>query len=285
MPHRQLGRQLRDMRQEAGLSIAMAAKAIGRGAGTLQRLETGSANVIHDKDIENLCKLYQRPEKLASLKTLAAQRREQSWWDQDTNDQFAPSFSAYLGLEAVAQRLTIYRPDTVPGLLQIGEYVEALDRRYFGEDDLPEDRERRMQVRRSRQTLITRSVHPLEVEVVLDECVLYRISGGPKVMSRQLKYLADLPSTVTVRILPNNAGFPLGKVVGNFTIVDFDTTEAGEPSEPPTVYIESYSGGIHLAAADDVRRYRRAYWTIQRAALDVAASKHLLRQAAKEYAP
>ncbi len=42
IPRRQLGRHLREMRLEAGLSIQDAARLIERGAGTLQRLESGT---------------------------------------------------------------------------------------------------------------------------------------------------------------------------------------------------------------------------------------------------
>ncbi|WP_328408945.1 helix-turn-helix domain-containing protein [Nocardia sp. NBC_00403] len=283
VPHRQLGRVLRAMRLESGLSILMAAKAIGRGTGTLQRLETGHANKIADADIVNLCRLYQQPGRVDELKALAAQRMEQSWWDEYT-DQFAPSFGVYLGLESAAEAVTIYRPDIVSGLFQIREYAEALDRLYFT-DDLTEERERRMRVRRERQNLIMRPVSPLHVDVVFDDGVLRRTVGGPRVMARQLRHLADMPPNVSVRILPSAAGFPVGTTTGPFTILDFGTDNEDKPLEPPVVYVESFAGSIHLERPDSVRRYRNAFERIQRVALDRTESKHLLRRVAKEYVP
>ncbi|WP_245562375.1 helix-turn-helix domain-containing protein [Nocardia araoensis] len=283
VPHRQLGRVLRAMRLESGLSILMAAKAIGRGSGTLQRLETGTANKISDSDIDSLCRLYRQPERASELKALAAQRMEQSWWDEYT-DQVAPSFGVYLGLESAAESVTIYRPDIVSGLFQTREYAEALDRLYFVED-LPEERERRLRVRRERQNLILRTVAPLQVDLVIDQGVLRRVVHGPRVMARQCRHLADLPPNVSVRVLPDTAGYPVGTTAGPFTILDFGTDSEGKALEPPVVYIESYAGSIHLERPDSVRRYRNAFQKIQRVALDRTESKHLLRRVAKEYAP
>ncbi|MBF6141310.1 helix-turn-helix domain-containing protein [Nocardia farcinica] len=148
VPHRQLGRILREMRSETGLSILTAAKAVGMGSGSLQRLECGQASKIHDAKLVKLCRLYQGMDRLEELKTLAAQRREQSWWDERT-DMLAPSFKVYLGLEAAAERLTVYRPDIISSLFQTQEYAEVLDRIYF-HDDSPGERAQRMEVRRKR---------------------------------------------------------------------------------------------------------------------------------------
>ncbi|MEV4123651.1 helix-turn-helix transcriptional regulator [Nocardia sp. NPDC049707] len=278
VPHRQLGRILREMRSETGLSILIASKAVGMGSGSLQRLESAKASKIDDAKLTKLCRLYQRMDRLDELKTLAAQRREQSWWDERT-DMLAPSFKVYLGLEAAAERLTVYRPDIISSLFQTQEYAEVLDRIYF-RDDSPEERAQRMEVRRKRLHLIHRSVSPVEVDLVIDEGVLRRIVGGPRLMSRQLRYLADLPPNVSVRVLPDDAGYPMGKAVDAFTLLDFGD---GKPPEPPVVYVESFAGSMHLETPRSVRAYREAFRVIQRVALDVAESKRLLRRVAKEY--
>ncbi|MEU0504352.1 helix-turn-helix transcriptional regulator [Nocardia sp. NPDC005998] len=283
VPHRQLGRILREMRSETGLSILIASRAVGMGSGSLQRLESGQASKIDDAKLTKLCRLYQGMDRLDELKTLAAQRREQSWWDERT-DMLAPSFRVYLGLEAAAERLTVYRPDIVSSLFQTHEYAEVLDRIYF-RDDLADERRQRMEVRRKRLNLINRTMSPLEVDLVLDEGVLRRIVGGPKLMSRQLRHLADMPPNVSVRVLPDGAGYPMGKAVDAFTLLDFATDSTGKVKEPPVVYAESFAGSMHLETPRSVRAYRDAFRVIQRVALNVVESKRLLRRVAKEYAP
>lgn len=282
VPHRSLGRCLRGMRQESGLSIEVAAKAIGRGAGTLHRLETGAPNVVvREEDLRRLCKLYQRVDMLPVLKSLAAQGRTTSWLDE-YSDQLYPTFSAYLQMEAAASQLTGYRPDLLPGLFQIPEYSRALDRTYFPMDTA-EAIERRVRVRRNRQGLITRDIAPMSAVLVLDEAVTRRVVGGPKVMATQLRHLADLPSNVRVQVLPFGAGFPLGVSTGPFTILDFAADGDGRVLEPPVVYVESYAGDIYLERDSAVRRYRAGMEVMRRVALDVPNSKRLLRQVAKEF--
>lgn len=283
VPHRQLGRILREMRSETGLSILIAAKAVGMGSGSLQRLESGQAAKIDDAKLGKLCRLYQRLDRLDELKTLAAQRREQSWWDERT-DMLAPSFKVYLGLEAAAERLTVYRPDIISSLFQTHEYAEVLDRTYF-HDDIAEERAQRMEVRRKRLGLIHRSLSPLEVDLVIDEGVLRRTVGGAKLMNRQLRHLVDMPPNVSIRVLPNDAGYPLGKAVDAFTLLDFGANSIGRTAEPPVVYVESFAGSMHLETPRSVRAYRDAFRVIQRVALDTSESKRLLRRVAKEYVP
>ncbi|WP_280272025.1 helix-turn-helix domain-containing protein [Nocardia wallacei] len=282
VPRRQLGRYLRDMRQAYGMSIRNAAKAIGVGDGTLQRLETGAASVIHDEHLEALCELYERPDMLSALKALAAQGKKPNWWHQ-YGDVIPETFNLYVGLEAAAKDLHIYRPDLIPGLFQTQDYARALDTLYFPDDTLPE-LERRIRVRRERQNLIMRKVSPVSVDLVVDEGVLRRVVGGPQVMSNQLRYLADMPANVRVRILPNSAGFPLGTATGPFILLDFGVDSRGYPHEPPVVYVESYTGNIYLEQTESVRRYRKAFDVIHGVALGVPDSKLLLRQTAKEYA-
>ncbi|MBF6297177.1 hypothetical protein IU459_06420 [Nocardia amamiensis] len=94
-----------------------------------------------------------------------------------------------------------------------------------------------------------------------------------------------MPPNVSVRILPDTAGFPVGTTTGPFTMLDFGTDNEGEPLEPPVVYVESYVGSVHLERPDSVRRCRKAFEKIQWVALDRTQSKHLLRRVAKEYVP
>ncbi|WP_280195754.1 helix-turn-helix domain-containing protein [Nocardia farcinica] len=282
VPHRSLGRCLRGMRQEAGLSIEVAARAIGRGVGTLHRLETGAPNVVvREEDLRRLCKLYQQVEMLPVLKSLAAQGKSPSWLDEFP-DQVHPTFNAYLQMEAAATKLTGYRPDLLPGLFQIPDYARALDRAFFPEDTV-EDLERRVRVRRNRQRLITRELAPLTAELVLDEAVIRRVVGGPRVMSAQLRHLADLPPNVRVHVLPFSAGFPLGTSTGPFTILDFTRDRDGRPTEPSVVYVESYTGDLYLERDSTVRKYRAGVEAIRRVALNAPDSKRLLRHVAKEF--
>ncbi|WP_280272280.1 helix-turn-helix domain-containing protein [Nocardia wallacei] len=284
LPRRQLGRYLRDWRTQAGLTIAEAARLMEWGASTLQRLEKGQADRIRTIDIQELCRIYGIPDDIAEgLKGLAQQAAVKSWW-HGYGDLIPENFDVYVGLEASAQRLTSYQSELVPGLLQTAEYARALNGLGYP-DDSEAEVERRVQLRLQRQALITRKTQPATVDVVLGESVLRRVVGSARVMSAQLRHLADLSTreNVTLRILPFAAGVPLGLSTGPFVILEFGTDSKGQPVEPPVVYVEGFTGDLYLERQGDVRRYRRAHESLLRCALDVPASRHLLRQVAKDY--
>jgi transcriptional regulator with XRE-family HTH domain len=284
LPRRQLGRYLRDWRTQAGMTIAEASKLMEWGASTLQRLEKGQADRIRTIDIQELCRIYGIPDELADgLKGLAQQAVVKSWWHA-YGDLIPESFDVYVGLEASAQQLTSYQSELVLGLLQTADYAMALNRLGYPEDSDAE-LERRVQLRLQRQALITRKASPATVDVVLHEAVLRRVVGGAKVMAVQLRHLADLSTrnNVSLRILPFAAGVPLGVSTGPFTILEFGTDGKGQPIDPPVVYAEGFTGDLYLERGADVRRYDRAHECLQRSALDIQPSRHLLRQVAKEY--
>ncbi|WP_433684981.1 DUF5753 domain-containing protein [Nocardia sp. CA-119907] len=117
------------------------------------------------------------------------------------------------------------------------------------------------------------------LNVILLECVLHRMVGGPKTMTAQLRHLADMSTlpNVTLRVLPLRAGIPLGDPLGQFIILDFDP---GATVEPSVVYPQSFTGSLYLEDQNDVGHYHRAYQAIQRASLDDIASRNLIRRVA-----
>ncbi|MFJ4657973.1 helix-turn-helix domain-containing protein [Nocardia sp. NPDC088792] len=290
IPRRQLGRQLREMRQAVGLSLADAARLIERGAGTLQRLEKGENPRIRQLDIEALCKLYgASDEHMQQLKDIALQadRRtrpaDDSYWWTRYEDLIPADFETYMSLESAAERITMYQPDTVPGIIQTADYARSLDKVFFGSDTAAE-LEQRVQVRMQRQAAITRRLSPVEVDLLIDEAALRRVAGSRKVMAAQLRRLADTPPNVRVRVIPFSVGFPMGGHVGPFVMLEFPSDPAtGSAVEPTTVYVESYGTRLYYDSDVDVSRYRDAYTKIGRVALREADSKYLLRSVAKEY--
>ncbi|MFD0361364.1 helix-turn-helix domain-containing protein [Nocardia sp. GCM10030253] len=281
VPRRQLGRHLRELRQQTGMSIAQVAKLIERGATTLQRLESGTADRIRLWDIEALCRVLGADEMTTEgLKGLAQQGNTESWW-HEYGDLIPEDFDVYIGLESAASMLTSFQ-ELVPGLFQTPSYAEALIRAVYPDDPAAEIT-RRVEMKMHRQKLITRKGHPATVDVVLDESVLHRMVGSPKTMADQLRYLADLGTrpNVTIRVLPYSAGVPLGDLTGPFTIVDFDADSKGK-QEPSVVYVENYTGDIYLERPDSVDRYRSAHASISHVALAVQPSRDLLRRVAKE---
>ncbi|GAB2718876.1 helix-turn-helix domain-containing protein [Nocardia thraciensis] len=284
LPRRQLGRYLRDGREECGLTLQQAAALIQRSASTLQRIEKGMVAHVREVDIEALCRLYGFDDShTAAMKALAAQSNELSWWCE-FGDVIPENFDFYVGLEASAHRLTTYESQLVPGLLQTPAYGSALMHAAHPEDSA-EEHSRRVQLRMRRQMRITRKYEPATLDVVLRESVLRGMVGGPRVMAAQLRHLGDIGtrSNISVRILPFTAGFPTGDPVESFVILEFGTDRSGQALEPPVVYVEGLTGDLYLAKPKAVQRYYQTYESLRRSALDPIASRALLRQVAKEY--
>ena len=283
LPRRQLGQYLKENRLGAGLKLEEVAPLMQWSASKLSCIEAGKSPNVRVVDVEALCRIYdiEDEEVVAGLIGLAKQSAGKSWW-QAYDDIISGNFDLYVGMESSAKHIQIFRPDTPSGLFQTMAYAREADRIYFS-DISDEELDRRIELKTKRQALITRKINTPTIELILQEGALRTVLGGPEVMSDQLIHLANMPINVTVRILPFTAGFPLGTAPGPFTILNFGQDSKGREVSPTVVYIESYAGDMYLERAKDVRRYRHAYNVIQQASIDVASSKRLLRQAAKEY--
>ncbi|NKY85811.1 helix-turn-helix domain-containing protein [Nocardia veterana] len=278
LPRRQLGRYLRELRFASGMTIAEAAALIERGSSTLQRLEKGVAERIRVLDVEALCRIYDADENTTTaLIGLAQQAKVKSWY-HEYGDLIPENFDVYMGLEVAARSLKTYQIELVPGLLQTADYARAVIKSGLP-DEADADIERRVRLRMQRQGLIKRKSRPAELDVILHETVLHRVIGGNRIMEAQRRHLADISTrpNITLRVLPFTAPLPRCPVTGAFTVLEFGWDAKGNPIEPPVVYVPALAGEIYLEKEADICRYNRAYDAIQAAALDVKASRDLIR--------
>lgn len=282
LPRRQLGRYVRRQREEnTALTQAEVAAAMQWSHSKYSRLERGEPGKILDRDLRELGKILEIPdEKTDAMIELARQVAEKTWYNS-FNDLIRANFDVYMRMETEAHSMEIYRPDLIPGLFQTADYARSLNRVYFPKDS-EEEQDRRIDLKLKRQAIITRKKTPVTVDLVLHESALHTQVGNGLIMATQLRHLADLGtrSNITVRVLPFRAGFPLGMSVGPFVALDFKPDSKGV-AEPTVIYVESYTGDMYLEEAADVGKYRRAFATIQHAALDAVTSRNLLRQVAR----
>ncbi|MFC3960381.1 helix-turn-helix domain-containing protein [Nocardia jiangsuensis] len=283
IPRRQLGRHLRDMRLEAGMSIANAARLIERGTGTLQRLEKGEAGRIRMLDIQALCQVYETTDRLDGLlelaKVAASNDGEGMWWHEYSGGAIRADFELYVSLEAAASKLTIFRPDLISGLFQTRSYARALESAFHSNAAGEELLDKLYTVRVNRQRIITRKRNPVEVRLLLSEAALRYLVGNPRTMAEQLLHIIDLPVNVNVQLLPFTSGYPLGVAPGPFTLLDFDASTG----EKATAYIEGYRGNMYYDKPEVIEQYRETFSRLTASALSPADSKQALRRIAREY--
>ncbi|MGQ5261070.1 helix-turn-helix domain-containing protein [Micromonospora sp. ZYX-F-536] len=284
VPRRQLGRLLRQFRNEAGVTLDAAAEALEYSRQKIWRLECGMGSV-RVLDVKAMCELYGvSPEMTEAMRGLAAETKSKGWWHA-YGDAVPNWFELYVGLESAAAHLREYEETLIPGLLQTREYalgLARLDQPSIGE----EDRERSVEVRLQRQGLLTRRLpQPPRLDAVLSETVLRRAVGSRNVMVEQLTRLLDAGEmrNVSVRVLPFAAGPHSGAVAGSFVILDFPATNGGRTApEPSVAYSESLTGALYLDKPDELAAYRDVWRGLERLALDEAQSTDMIKSVIAE---
>ncbi|WP_043182072.1 helix-turn-helix domain-containing protein [Streptomyces sp. NRRL F-5123] len=284
VPRRQLGRHLRELRNQARLTVRAASTALEWSDQKIWRIETGQTS-MRSLDVEAMCRVYGAdPELTQGLMGLAKETKARGWWHA-YGDVIPEGFDLFIGLEGAATSLRKYTADLVPGLAQTEDYARTVIQKH-SPDVAADEIERRVHVRLARQRSLTRVSAPLAVEFVLSEAVLRQAVGGPDVMAAQLAHflhLMELPN-VSLRVAPFTVGLHHGLLTGPFSILRFPVNGDGQPTEPPTVYVEGFTGDLYLDKPHEVERYDQAFTSLWDAALDTKGTQDILRNAAKEFA-
>jgi hypothetical protein len=282
VPRRQLGRYLRDLRNKSRLTVRTAAAQLEWSEAKIWRIETGQTS-LRSLDVEAMCKVYGAPQDITgALMGLAKETKARGWW-HSYGDAIPEYFDVYIGLEEAASHFSWYESELVPGLFQTEDYARAVIRADNpGVDD--NEIERRVHVRLARQALLTRVTHPPAFDVVLNEAILHRPVGGEQAARDQLKRLGEVSElpTVSLRVVPFGAGLHHGIMSGPFVMLRFPLNGNGQDTEPPTVYVESFTGALYLDRPHEVARYQTAFTNIWESSLDERASQELITQVTRE---
>jgi transcriptional regulator with XRE-family HTH domain len=253
---RRLARALRQLREQAGLTIEEVAEKLEISASTVSRMETAQVGV-RPRDLRFLLDTYKITEaERDQLLQIARERRQQRWWQEYAD---LPNIHV-AGLEADASTIWQYSTQLVPGLLQTEAYARAV-LEAIRLDAKPGEIERRLELRIHRQAVLTSEDAP-EYWVVLDEAVVRRQVGGPAVMAEQLQHLVEatkLPN-VTLQVLPFTSGEHPG-MDGEFTILHYR-----ESADPDVVYIENTGSDLYLEGPEVTRRYNKIFDHLRAAA-------------------
>jgi transcriptional regulator with XRE-family HTH domain len=282
VPRRQLGRYLRELRGKARLTVKAAATALEWSEAKIWRIETGQTS-MRSLDVEQMCRVYGAPADFTeSLMQLAKETKARGWW-LSYGDVINEGFDVYIGLEEAAARLRWYEAELVPGLLQTADYARTLIRRdnpHLADDEV----ERRVQLRIARQNLLSRVTSPPTLNVVLNEAVIRRPVGGKEVMADQLDRLLEVGelSNVSLKVMRFAAGLHYGLMSGPFVLLEFPVTANGQASEPPTVYVDSFTGALFSDKPGEVNRYSGAFEDIWHAADNEVNSSKFIREVARE---
>ncbi|MFC8343264.1 helix-turn-helix transcriptional regulator [Streptomyces sp. NPDC057280] len=272
---RQLGAELRRLREQAGRRIEDAATHLECSMSKISRVETGQAP-IKARDVRDLLEWYgiADPQRIETVMQIHKDAQQQGWWAH-YGDVLPSGMATYAGLEADARVLRSYESMVVHGLLQTEDYAHAVIAAF--QPNRPDETDQLVRFRKERQALLTRQPDPLELWVVMEESALRRPVGGKEVMTAQLRHLAEVTAlpNVTLQIMPTSKGAHAA-LSGAFSLLEF------EPHTPTVVYVNSMAGNVYLEKERDVRSFIQTFDLLRAAAPDPQEAAVLLEQITRE---
>jgi transcriptional regulator with XRE-family HTH domain len=183
-------------------------------------------------------------------------------------------FQTWYWTEREALSLSWWEPILIPGLAQTADYARALFQAWRAADD-DDELDELVSTRMARQSILDRPKPPM-LWIVIDEVVLHRCIGSPKIIRGQLEHLADLAERprVTVQVVPAEVGAHVG-LLGGFGIATFD-------NRTPIVYMESPDHGQTTDKHATVTAISLTFDTLRAEALSRGASRDLILKVAEE---
>lgn len=268
---RRLGIELRQLRENAELTIEQVAVRLEVSDSKISRIENGQVSAT-PRDVRDMAELYGvTGQRMENLMQLARETREKPWWIGYSDLQ--PESAAY---EAEASSILMFAQTIIPGLFQTPDYARAVLSKILY-DLPPEQIERRVEFRMKRQARLAESTPP-QLWAIIDEAILYRMVGGPMTMHHQCKSLvetATLPN-VTLQLLPFARGAHAG-LDGPFMVIRFP-----EPTDRDMIYFEHTGSEHYLDDPKVISLYLSLFDHIRAAALEPDESLDRLSSRANE---
>lgn len=256
---RQLGVQVRQLRQQAGMTQRDLADKIGVHHTMLGKIELGrrSPQLEHTEALD------------AVLETNGTLTR---LWQELNNQRYVPDwFKNVLLLERRAIEIRYYQPMVIPGPLQAEDYARAMVREIYAKPDTAEV-ERVVRTRVGRLPAIAKEGRAEMISYVIRETVLTDVMGDEAIMREQLGHILERVEEYgpEVQLLPASLrrgikGHPA------FQILTLDSSRT-------VVVAEHAEGGMVIDNPDTVRRMMTRYGQLQSEALSPAESIRRIQQ-------
>ncbi|WP_030906874.1 helix-turn-helix domain-containing protein [Streptomyces sp. NRRL F-5126] len=277
---RELGKELRKLRDKKGETLQEVAKALGFSHTKLARVEIGENDLPRVSDLEALIDHLDPNLPKEDLETLLQLHREslskEPWTPYKA---YMPSkMPTFRGLEQDATVMRAWQPAFVFGLLQTEAYARTLYQIAKPVDETTSEYiEQNVRLRMERKELITRSEDALELRVIMDETAVRRMVGGPEVMLAQYEEIVKLGEldNVTVQVLPHDV--VTYRAESNFILLDF--AEALDP----VLQVDMWNTISVTDERQDVQRNVRRFDAMRDSALPPARTAGFLQQLAREW--
>lgn len=268
-----LGRRLRELRKQAGLTGAQLAEAQGWPQSKVSKIETGRQTPT-DEDIRAWTRATGADAAvaealLASLHTLELQHAE---WQRVLGKGLHLHQS---GLAAQDQKTKFYRAfenTIIPGLLQTPDYAAARFAQAVRVHKVPNDINEAVRARMRRQEMLY--YHDKRFHFVLTEAALRFRLCSPEVMLGQLDRLISFAALPTVKlgIIGFDAEYPVDPR-HSFWLLDDDL-----------VRVETYSAELNLRQPQEIELYSNIFESLATTASYGRAARSIITRVIDELA-
>ncbi|OLT14110.1 hypothetical protein BJF78_19965 [Pseudonocardia sp. CNS-139] len=266
-----LARDLRRLREQAGVSRDQVMELLDCDPAKVSRIESGKQGVSI-AEVRLLLGLFRvEPAEQERVLDLAREARK-----REETVPVPQHLRAYVSLEAEALEIKAFQIDLVPGMLQTERYVRALTYAYDPTQSRAEV-DQLVAIRRDRQARLLGD-DPPALWVVLHEAAVRIVAGADDVMREQLARvleLGELPH-VSVRLIPFRAG-PHASMGVPFSILRLP-----EPESREVVYLEDMWSADYLDKPKQTSAYSVVFDRLCASALDEQGTKTAIEEAMRE---
>jgi transcriptional regulator with XRE-family HTH domain len=268
---RQLGAELRKLRDSKGLFLEDVERGTGIDSAKLSRLETAKS-AAKLPDIVRLLDFYEfEGDGRELLLSLAKDGGQRGWW-LAYRDRLSPFNWDLVTLEDGASRIMAYQPSLLHGLLQTSPYARVAIKATRLEDR-GTPIESQIEIRMARQAVLTKPNPPTFWGVIHESALMIRIDNVAVMRDQldRLRHMSEMPN-VEIQIMPANSA-PHPGLGGAFTILGFS-----EQHDLDVVHTESLLNSIYVEDRAEVELYAAAFQKITAEAMPLDASLRFITE-------
>jgi transcriptional regulator with XRE-family HTH domain len=191
-----------------------------------------------------------------------------------TNGPVPSWFESWLAAEETAAMLKYWSPIIITPIFQTADYARAL--LLAAQTDTSDEAIGALVAAKLARATILDRADPPDVVALIDEHVLNRLIGSPKVMDEQLMHVAELTERpyVCVQVVPTSIGATAG--------LGGDINLASSDGMPDVLHTDAVPEGHTTESRSIVRKATVAFERIRGYALPRAESRELIMKVANE---
>ncbi|MEV7989513.1 helix-turn-helix transcriptional regulator [Micromonospora sp. NPDC085948] len=275
-----LGREIKRLRDEHGMSAEPLARAVGFSRQQLSALENGHLGPDIDL-VSAICDyLTVGAKRRTAIMDAATDGWARGWWMADA-ERMGVRQATYADLESGAKTITEYALALFPGLLQTPAFADARLRSEPARHGEAFDPTAAVAARAHRQQLLLSAGGP-RYDVVLDEIAIRRCAAEASIVADQLQHIiavcAAHPTTVTVQVLPIGISIKGHSAYKSaYSIYRYRDTP-----DCLAVAVDTLTNDLIHTEPEEVRPYLSLHSRLKTAALTPEMSIGLLRAVAQE---